>query len=215
MLNKNTTKDERIWCEHSSSSASSSRENIRLLLLPREWTSAMEIFVHVCKKPKFRSIIYKSNARILFLLITTLIKPWSRERSRCRRCFALRLPRRVGTRFCKRNHLKAKQSRRLLVRRHLPDGSMRGRGQNSRRSSIRWIDLSTSSWIRDHPRTMGPSGVPSMGMSLPSVKQRWKRSFWEKKWPPWGAKCWGTRKISFRRVDNACNVEYTLGFARC
>jgi len=34
----------------------------------------MEIFLHVCKKPKFRSIIYKRNARILFLLITTLIK---------------------------------------------------------------------------------------------------------------------------------------------
>lgn len=34
----------------------------------------MEIFLHVCKKPKFPSIIYKSNARILFLLITTLIK---------------------------------------------------------------------------------------------------------------------------------------------
>ena len=34
----------------------------------------MEIFLHVCKKPKFPSIIYKSNARILFLLITILIK---------------------------------------------------------------------------------------------------------------------------------------------
>ena len=54
---------------------------------------------------------------------------------------------------------------------------MRGRGQNSRRSSIRRIDLSTSSWIRDHPRTMDPSGAPSMGTISPSVKRRWKRSF--------------------------------------